>query len=550
MREHPTTVAAKKKSNHSKRNRNIKSALGTIKNKLENLQAQNGGHPNYLLILEDNFSEVSATGPKTRTNRKIIVTAAGQLKEEFKNHTIGYDPEKMIVMKKGKTLEQDFSFVDEYVRDRVAKPRFGQAVEEPTVENLTPQTNSLISILQTLTKDNAAVSNKRGKLSKKRLRKSEVLETSSDDSSELESESSEEPKRKRRKVIAAVSKKRGKPSKKRPRKSKVFDTSSDDSSELESEYSEQPRRKKRRVPSKPVKQNLNGRRGRSDKHDSRSEVYDLDTNSDEEDNDPEHGTIQKSKKRKEIVKKPVPKQPKQRKEKHDVLKFSARKVLTPGSEKEKATDKSKAYQPNPPRFVPEEVLAAENLAANKDTEALELLGELATMPPNMKVASWLKKPMTSKPKPNQSQTNEQTAKHTTQSSKLVVKKAGGTKPLVQAKPKSKPKESNPTKQNLTKTNIPTKPSLPGPAKVNIPTKPSLPGSSRENIPTNSRNNKENIPTDNSNPGPSGQFRFGKGRGSQLVEESLKPHKPVVKKLFTPEDIQKHLDLDQTPTRKK
>ena len=168
----------------------------------------------------------------------------------------------------------------------------------------------------------------------------------------------------------------------------------------------------------------------------------------------------------------------------------------------------------------------------------------------MKVASWLKKPMTSKPKPNQSQTNEQTVKHTTQSSKLVVKKAGGTKPLVQAKPKSKPKESNPTKQNLTKTNIPTKPSLPGPAKVNIPNKPSLPGSSRENIPTNSRNNKENIPTDSSNPGPSGQFRFGKGRGSQLVEESLKPHKPVVKKLFTPEDIQKHLDLDQTPTRKK
>ena len=60
------------------------------------------------------------------------------MKEEFKNHTIGYDPEKMIVMKKGKNLEQDFSFVDEYVRDRVAKPRFGQAVEEPIVECLTP----------------------------------------------------------------------------------------------------------------------------------------------------------------------------------------------------------------------------------------------------------------------------------------------------------------------------------------------------------------------------------------------------------------------------
>ena len=73
--------AAPKRVAHSKKNRNIKSAITTIKNKIENIQTKNGGSPNYLLILEDNFSDVSATGPKNKTNRKLIVTEDGNLRE-------------------------------------------------------------------------------------------------------------------------------------------------------------------------------------------------------------------------------------------------------------------------------------------------------------------------------------------------------------------------------------------------------------------------------------------------------------------------------------
>ena len=49
-----------KTKTYSKKNRNVKGALKTIKNKIETIQEQNGGVPNFILILEDNFTDVTS----------------------------------------------------------------------------------------------------------------------------------------------------------------------------------------------------------------------------------------------------------------------------------------------------------------------------------------------------------------------------------------------------------------------------------------------------------------------------------------------------------
>ena len=75
----------------------------------------------------------------------MIVTAEGDLKEAFKRNTVGYNPEKMIVMKKGKNLEQDFSFIDEYIKEKTEVVPSGSS---------TPMNRdkSLIDLLKMLTK--------------------------------------------------------------------------------------------------------------------------------------------------------------------------------------------------------------------------------------------------------------------------------------------------------------------------------------------------------------------------------------------------------------
>ena len=47
---HAAEEAAPKRVTHSRKNRNIKSVITTLKNKIENIQTKNGGSPNYLLI--------------------------------------------------------------------------------------------------------------------------------------------------------------------------------------------------------------------------------------------------------------------------------------------------------------------------------------------------------------------------------------------------------------------------------------------------------------------------------------------------------------------
>ena len=110
--------AGEKSRKQSKKNRNVK---GALKNKLENIQKDNGGHPNYLLLVEDNFTDLNVSGPKTKTNRKILVTAAGDLKNLFMEKNIGYNPERMLVLKEGRKLEPDYSFLDQYISAQLSQ---------------------------------------------------------------------------------------------------------------------------------------------------------------------------------------------------------------------------------------------------------------------------------------------------------------------------------------------------------------------------------------------------------------------------------------------
>ena len=575
-----------KKLTHSKKNRNIKSVLANIKNKIENIQTNNGGSPNYLLILEDNFSDVKRTGPNTTMNRKLLVTTAGNLREDFKAKTVGYDPEKMIVMKKGKHLEGDFSFLDEYIKDRTSPSALNQVIQNPTespftlnqgLQNLagspgtlnqvlqnpagspgtlnqviqklagypaalnqiiqnpagcsTPPSHSLVQILKSLARDNL-VSNKKRRTRKKKRRLSKVFESSTDDSTDdSSSDSSEEPIRKRRKSRKTKRAKKQKSGHKVRSFRDVVETDESDSDA------------------------------------SRDAPIDLiATSEDEQDADPNHGTIQKPKSSKIIPKISAPRHPKERKEKNDILKVVAKKVLTPGTfpvlkhtkAKAKVTPKVGPTKVAPKKRVlakvaptkavstilPDVSLAIDELETSpiNDSVAEESFvdngDEFSTMPPNLKVQSWLKN--------QQPGTAASSAKISTQPNQLKPAKRiskpvpnpktpnpvlKSTKPLLKTSSALNTAQSNPSNfKELPKKSLMARP---GPPKVT---------------------NKENVST-YPEPGPSGQFRFG--RGSILVEESArkaknqdKPQKPVIKKLFTTEDIEKQLDMDKTPTRKR
>ena len=124
------------------------------------MRRKNVGKANFLLILEDNFSDLSSSGRKTTMNRKMIVTAGGDLREAFKNGTVAYNPERMLVMKKGKKLSQNFWFFDEYLASKTATSSSQQSSPVALA-------NSLVQQLLELS------SSKKGKTSRKRKRRKE-----------------------------------------------------------------------------------------------------------------------------------------------------------------------------------------------------------------------------------------------------------------------------------------------------------------------------------------------------------------------------------------
>ena len=505
----------------SNKNRNVRRTLVTVKNKLETIQERNGGEANFLLLLEDNFSDLSSSGRKTTMNRKMIVTAGGNLREAFKTGTVSYNPEKMLVMKKGKQLAQDFLFLDEYLASKTAPSSSIQSTPAALPESLVQQLLELSS-------------GKKGKGSRKR-RYEESSSESSDDFS----------------VIKVKRRKKNQKKKRKQKRKKYVEPSSDSSSDSSSsESSDDPL---------------------------------LVENSDESDNDPLHGTLQKPNLK--TKKKPPAKQIKARKAKHDILPATAKKVLTPGSYPSKDKGKSKAGKiiatgPKPVNgtkskkkisapLIDDNTTDSEQAPSTKakapgpfqkvgeTTEAIEVPDDSAgnasaTLNPMLKVTGWISKLPKKfsmledlrQAKPKQKPTDPK------QKPAHLKQRPVDPKPKPAA-PKPKPANTKPTDPKLKPAALKPKPSIPKPADPK-PTNPDI-------------HPKQNDPNADSQPGPSGQFKLG--RGSKILKESLKENlvpknskqesskKPAQKKLFkdfamTMEDIENMLDEESTPTRKK
>ena len=182
----------RKKYERSKNNRNIRRVLTTVKNKIETIQESYGGTANFILIMEDNFTDVSSHGRKTNTNRKMIVTAGGELKEAFINNTITYEAEKMFILKKGKTLERDMSFDDQFLA--------AKNVTRSPVAAMNNAVNPISSSVQS-SPDSAANSliHQLLKLTKNKIRSNKRRRTDSSTESDEYSDSSEENIRRNRK---------------------------------------------------------------------------------------------------------------------------------------------------------------------------------------------------------------------------------------------------------------------------------------------------------------------------------------------------------------
>ena len=180
----------KKKKGFSKKNRNVRGKLITLKNKLK-------GNANFLLLIEDNFSDQHEKGRKTGTNRKIIASAGGPLREAFKKNMLRYDPENMVVLKKGKNLQQDYSFFEEYVSERVqstapAGPSSPMLASSSSgIANTSPSVSPLLQELIA-----ATIGRRCGRKSKRR---SKFSSESSDDSSDERNKKRKKKKQKRRK---------------------------------------------------------------------------------------------------------------------------------------------------------------------------------------------------------------------------------------------------------------------------------------------------------------------------------------------------------------
>ena len=252
----------------SKKNRNVRGQIVTLKNKLETLQEKNGGVPNFLLLVEDNFSEQHERGRKTDTNRKIIVTAGGPLREAFKKNMMKYDPENMMFLKKGKSLEHDHAFFDEYISERMKQVTSPVNSSPASNNNMAGSSTSLSPIVLDML--SRVTKRKEVKDARKRKRKHDSS------SSRSSSTSSEE---------SSVKKSRNQ--KKKEKKNVMYEVSGVEN--LDSSGSSES----------------------------------------EDDDDPSYGTSQKPNSKPK--KRGPSRHPNDRKARQDILKIAPKKVLTPGS---------------------------------------------------------------------------------------------------------------------------------------------------------------------------------------------------------------------------
>ena len=108
----------RKKDAHSSLNRRINNALQSTKAKVEEFQLKYGGEPDFLLVIKDNMTETNDTGRATRINRKVVVSGAGSIFEEFMFRDLKFDPKEMIVVKKGKTLMTDYNMLEQWLEKK------------------------------------------------------------------------------------------------------------------------------------------------------------------------------------------------------------------------------------------------------------------------------------------------------------------------------------------------------------------------------------------------------------------------------------------------
>ena len=570
--------AAKK---YSKKNRNIKKVLITAKNKIETFQENNGGQANYLLLIEDNCTELPASGPRTMTNRKVIVSAGGEMRELFKTRRLFYDPEKMIMLKKGKTLAKDHDFFEEYIAARCAVAENVPLQSTPLQLHSTPLQPLPVPYLPSSSGiQSCCCSNKRKRSSRKR--KSRVFESSEYDSESTDS--SEEIRYKRRKL----SKKKGK--------------------RLESDKTNKGKKNKI-IPSHDIIE--------SEESDNFEES--VDSEDSEYDNDSQHGTSQESKRNKKIRKAAAQRHAKERKTKHDLLKNTAVKVHTPGSfpvakkpaAKPKGATKGASKDSTTKDVIKAKVVTKPAATKRKAPEGLAkpLSKPAVTKPSVLKVkAKVVSKPAVTKPKTPEVSEKPVSKPVATKPSvqkvqEKIVSKPAQTKqnaPKVQAKPSTskdfpKPKDHktmnssdvantdanrNATKQDQARQLSPF-------SKLLYPDDVTDHSISEEGLEDD--HNKENEPFLQSTlppakkvtgwldqqmqmipPGPSGQFKPGQfkpGRSSNILDKSKKvlneKSQPVARKVLfkeklTTNEIEKQLaqvapkvaDRDVTPIRKR
>ena len=329
----------KKKKGFSKKNRNVRGKLITLKNKLENLQEINGGNANFLLLIEDNFSDQHDKGRKTGTNRKIIATAGGPLREAFKKNILKYDPENMVVLKSGKNLQHDYSFFEEYISERVQSTAAAETSSPMLASSSSGMPNTSPSVSPLLEELLAATRGRRcGRKSKRRRQySSESSDESSDDSSD-ERNKKRKKKQKRKKI---------------QRKESSDESSEDSSDERTKKKNKKQKRKKIQrkeseddlVSSGPKKKIVRKAIDISSDVSGVERNESVDDSESEKDDDPTYGTTQKANAK---AKKKVPsRHPKDRKLKNDILKIPAKKVLTPGSFVSQEKAKAGNGQPKP-----------------------------------------------------------------------------------------------------------------------------------------------------------------------------------------------------------
>ena len=101
-----------------RKNRNAQKQFVNLKNKIEQFQKNFGYEENFLFIMKNNFVQnIGSRGPSCASAGKYLVSGGGEIFENLKNEGIEYDIETMEVLKNGKSMKENKSFLQSYVKN-------------------------------------------------------------------------------------------------------------------------------------------------------------------------------------------------------------------------------------------------------------------------------------------------------------------------------------------------------------------------------------------------------------------------------------------------